>query len=234
MYKIGICDDGKNVCSFLEKMILHYSEKKNIKLQTKTWHTGEELCDYLSEKHPLDILFLDIELFEMTGIQVGDFIRNSLEDRAMQIIYISGKSSYAQELFKTQPMDFLVKPISQKDIDAALDLAIKILGNNTDKFIFQNGREFYYIPFGNILYFSSEGRKIKVFTKSGEQEFYGKLSDILRKLPSSFLIIHKSYAVNQEYITRYTSERVELIDGTMLAISKAHRKQVREQILSRI
>ena len=61
-----------------------------------------------------DILFLDIELFRMTGIEAGDFIRNRLEDRSMQIIYISGKSSYARELFKTQPMDFLVKPITKQ------------------------------------------------------------------------------------------------------------------------
>lgn len=127
MYKIGICDDGKNICSSLEKMILHYAEKKEILVEIKIWYTGEGICDYLKEKQQIDILFLDIELYEMTGIQAADFIRNHLEDRVMQIIYISGKSSYAKELFKTQPMDFLVKPITQQDIDGTLNLAIKIL-----------------------------------------------------------------------------------------------------------
>jgi len=93
----------------------------------------------------------------------------------MQIIYISGKSSYAQELFKTQPMDFLVKPITQEDIEETLDLAIKILRKNIGKFEFQIGFDFYYISFGDILYFSSEGRKIKIFTIHGEKEFYGIL-----------------------------------------------------------
>ena len=117
MYNIGICDDGKNICSSLEEMILQYAEKINIPVEIKIWYTGEGLCDYLKERQQIDILFLDIELFEMTGIQAGDFIRNRLEDRGMQIIYISGKSSYARELFKTQPMDFLVKPITQQNIN---------------------------------------------------------------------------------------------------------------------
>lgn len=231
MYKIGICDDGKNICSSLEKMILHYAEKKEILVEIKIWYTGEGICDYLKEKQQIDILFLDIELYEMTGIQAADFIRNHLEDRVMQIIYISGKSSYAKELFKTQPMDFLVKPIMQQDIDETLNLAVKILKKKMEKFEFQIGHDFYYIPFGNILYFSSEGRKIKISTTHGEKEFYGKLRDVFQRISDRFLSIHNSYIVNSEYVIHYSYDHVELTDGTVLPISKVNRKQVRERLL---
>lgn len=231
MYNIGICDDGKNICSSLEKMILQYMEDKSIPVEIKVWYSGEKLCDYLRERQQVDILFLDIELFKMTGIETGNFIRNSLEDRNMQIIYISGKSSYAQELFKTQPMDFLVKPITQEDINETLNLAIKILKKNMGKFEFQIGYDFYYISFGNILYFSSEGRKIKIFTIHGEKQFYGKLKDVSKKLPDGFLNIHHSYVINQTYVMHYAYDAVELTNGTILPISKANRKQVREKIL---
>ena len=50
-------------------------------------------------------------------------------------------------------------------------------------------------------------------------------------LPSEFISIHKSYVVNREYIVRYTYETVEMADGTVLNISKANRKHVRERIL---
>lgn len=234
MYKIGICDDGKNICSSLENMILEYAKKRNVKLDINVWYSGEQLCTCLLEKQPLDILFLDIELLEMSGIQAGDFIRNSLENRKMQIIYISGKSSYAQELFKTQPMDFLVKPISQEDIDRVLDLAAKYLETSPKKFEFRSRHELYSIPFDEILYFASEGRKIKIFTLHGTQEFYGKLRDISCQLPGSFLSIHHSYAINQKHVFHYTYDTVELIDGTILTISKAYRKQMREKMLDNI
>lgn len=104
MYTIGICDDGTNICSLLEDMVLFYAQKNKLRMNTQVWYTGEDLCRYLEQGGHLDVLFLDIELFELSGIEVAEFIRNQLEDRGMQIIYISGEASYAQKLFKTQPI----------------------------------------------------------------------------------------------------------------------------------
>lgn len=231
MYNIGICDDGYDTCSSVENMILRYAEKNGMKEEVLVWYTGEELCKYLKQGSHLDILFLDIELVELNGIQAGDFIRNQLEDREMQIIYISGKSSYAQQLFKTQPMDFLVKPVTQMQIDGALETAVKILKKSTGKFQYQTGKEYFYVPYGKIMYFASRGRKIIIHTEHEEKEFYGRMTELAENLPDEFLLIHQSFMVNKMHVVRYTYETVELTDGTELVISKAHRKQVREHIL---
>lgn len=231
MYNIGICDDGENICTFIEETILRYAKENRIEVETEVWYTGKGLCNYLTQGNHLDILFLDIELWEMTGIDVGNFIRNNLEDRGMQIIYISGKSSYAQQLFKTQPLDFLVKPIEQAQIIDVLELAVKLLGTKAEKFEFQVGKAYYYIPYEKIMYFCSSGRKIRICMPDGEEEFYGRLRDVMSRLPGEFVVIHKSYVVNKQYIVRYTYDMVELTNGTILTISKANRKQVREYIL---
>lgn len=231
MYNIGICDDGKNICAVLEEMVQLYAQKNKIKMDTRVWYTGEELCQYLEQGGHLDILFLDIELFEVTGIEVGDFIRNKMEDRGMQIVYISGKSSYAQKLFKTQPLDFLVKPITRQQIEDALGLGVKLLEKNAQKFEFQNGKDHYYISYGEIIYFESEGRKIKIVAVGAEKEFYGGIRDLEKKLPKEFFTIHQSYVINKTHVVRYTYEMVEMDNGTMLSISKAYRKQVRERLL---
>lgn len=231
MYNIGICDDGKNTCAGLEEMVLSYAQQKKIDMDTRVWYTGEELCQYLEQGGHLDILFLDIELFEVTGIEVGDFIRNKMEDRGMQIVYISGKSSYAQKLFKTQPMDFLVKPITRQQIEDALELGVKLLEKNAQKFEFQNGKDYYYVAYGEIIFFESVGRKIKVVTLGTEKEFYGGIRDLEKKLPREFFTIHQSYVINRTHVLRYTYEMVEMDNGTMLSISKAYRKQVRKRLL---
>lgn len=231
MYNIGICDDGISFCSKFESMILDYCGRKQIKAETKVWYSGESLCDYLKREMHLDILFLDIELLETTGIEVGNFIRETLGNRGMQIIYISGKASYAQQLFKTQPVDFLVKPITQSQLDETLDLVFRILINSKEKFEFQKGKDYYYISFKDIIYFSSEGRKIKMVTPKGVLEFYGKLKEIAKKVPQDFISIHQSFIVNKKYISKYTYETMELSEGTILSISKVNRKKVREDIL---
>ncbi len=231
MYNIGICDDGKHICASIENMILHYAEDRKIQVDTKVWYTGEKLKDYLAQGNHLDILFLDIELFKMTGIEIGNYIRNHLDNAGMQIVYISGKAYYMQYLFKTQPVDFLLKPISQSQIDATLDMAIHIVKKKNERFEFQQGKDYYYIPMGEIIYFCSEKRKIKVVTLQGVYEFYGKLKEIIKRLPENFIVIHQSYIINEEYIFRYTYEMVELTNETKLAISQIRRRQVRERIL---
>lgn len=231
MYTIGICDDGENVCIAIEKMLLQYAKERNIRVDTNVWYSGEGLRDYLEAGNHLDILFLDIELFKMTGIEVGNYIRKQLDDMGMQIVYISGKASYAQQLFKTQPLDFLVKPILQAQINETMEMAVRIIKKKEERFEFQQGKEYYYVPMGDIVYFGSEGRKIKVVTMKSTFEFYGRLKEIAKRLSEEFIVIHQSYIVNREYVFRYTYEMVELVDGTILTISLANRKLVRDRIL---
>lgn len=231
MYNIGICDDGENVCTSIENMLLQYAKEKNIQVDTNVWYSGESLRDYLAAGGYLDMLFLDIELFKMTGIEVGSYIRNRLDNMRLQIVYISGKASYAQQLFKTQPLDFLVKPILQEQIDEVMDMALKIIKKRKERFEFQQGKEYYYVPMGDIVYMVSERRKIKVITTKAVFEFYGKLKEAAKRLSEDFIMIHQSYIVNKEYVFRYTYEMVELMDGTILTISPANRKLVRDKLL---
>lgn len=231
MYSIGICDDGENACALLDKMILQYAEEKDISIDINVWYSGEGLKYYLDCGNHLDILFLDIELFGMTGIEVGKYIRSELENAGMQIVYISGKESYAQQLFKTQPLEFLVKPIFQKQINDTLNMAFRIIEKKKIRFEFQQGKNHYYIPMGNIMYFRSDARKINIVTPKETVEFYGKLKEVIKNLSDDFIVIHQSYVVNKEYIYRYTYEMIELLDGTLLTISPVNRKAVRNRIL---
>lgn len=231
MYQIGICDDGENICTSMENMLLQYAGEMKIQIDTKIWYTGEGLRDYLAQGNHLDILFLDIELFKMSGIEVGNYIRNCLDNTGMQIVYISGKASYAQQLFKTQPLDFLIKPISQKQINEVMETAVRMISRKKERLAFQQGKEYYYVPMGDIIYLESKGRKVKAVTPKTVFEFYGRLKEVKKQLSEDFIVIHQSYVVNKEYIFRYTYEMVELINGTILTISPANRKQVRERIL---
>ncbi|MBQ4530901.1 MAG: response regulator transcription factor [Lachnospiraceae bacterium] len=233
MWNIGICDDGVNTCSDIETMILDFSERSREKVCVEIWYTGEALCEYLTKGNNLDILFLDIELWKMSGIQVGNFIRNQLEDRGMQIIYISGKQSYAPQLFKTQPMDFLVKPITQIQIDEIFQLAEKMPARGRQKFEFQVGKEYYYVPLSDIFYFNSDGKKITLKTRREKWVFYGKLKEILEKLPENFMLIHQSFIINRAHVFLYAYEMVEMEDGTKINISKANRKKIRQKILEK-
>ena len=159
MYKVGICDDGANICASLEDTLLRYAMERKVQMEVLVWYTGECLKDYLEQGNHLDILFLDIELLQMTGIEVGSYIRNVLDNVRLQIIYISGKTSYALRLFRTQPVDFLIKPISREQVVCAMDLAVKMIEKRGERFEFRQGRDYYYIAVGDIVYLESRGEK---------------------------------------------------------------------------
>ena len=213
MYKVGICDDGISICSRIEEFIIKYAEEHKLKIDIYIWYTGEGIIENLRNDMQLDILFLDIELLKISGIEVGNYIRNNLENRDMQIIYISGKDFYAKELFKTQPMDFIIKPITIGKIYASMDLAIKIVNKR------------------NARYIMSQGRKVEVVIGDCTYKFYGKLSDEYKKLTEDFIIIHKSYIINKKYIKKYTYEVIQMTDNSIFTISKIHRKKVRNKLL---
>lgn len=229
--KIAICDDEKTVCTDLEMKLLKIGEELSLTLDIEPWYTGERLCDFLDKGNRFDIIFLDIELICLDGIDVGHHIRNELEDIRTQIIYISSKTNYALRLFDSQPFDFLVKPIEEKKLFYIIKKISKLIDDNGNRiFEYCCGRELCRIDYDDIIYFKSEGHKIVIILMHGKDEFYGKLNDIAVIAPSQFLQIHKSYLVNKLYVRKYTFGQMELVTGDLLNISKAFQKEVRNKI----
>ena len=125
MYRVGICDDDKILCSLLEKQIQALSADIAVGFETEVWYSGESLERDLKKGLGLDILFLDIELLQKNGIETGAFIRDEMGDTDTHIVYISSKQGYAMELFKIQPLEFLIKPISAARLKEVLIRSMK-------------------------------------------------------------------------------------------------------------
>ncbi len=125
MYRVGICDDDKVLCSLLEEQIQGLSADISVKFEIEVWYSGESLERDLKKGVGLDLLFLDIELLQKNGIEIGAFIRDEMEDTDTHIVYISSKQGYAMELFKMQPLEFLVKPISVARLKEVLERSMK-------------------------------------------------------------------------------------------------------------
>ena len=98
-YRIGICDDEISTCSELETCIQQCFRNKSDSVEIFVWNSAESFINDVPEKTDLDILFLDIELPEKNGVDVGYYIRESMMNVGMHIIYISSKTSYALDLF---------------------------------------------------------------------------------------------------------------------------------------
>ncbi len=232
MLKIAICDDDKALCMQLKDMLNEIIE--NTDAEIYVFNTGEELCDLLINGSRFDIIFLDIELCEINGVEVGKKIRNELNDELTQIIYISAKDSYAMELFDIRPLNFLVKPLKREKIESVLKTAKKIMLSSNQYYEYKIGNVNFNILISDILYFESSGRKVKIILNDDIKEYYGKLSEVEEKIKDNdFFFIHKSYFINYNHVIEYAYEYVKMSNNEVLGISQNNRKAVREKLLQK-
>ena len=235
MYNIAICDDEKSICAQLEEFINKFLSEHYIKGNIDVFFSGESLCDYLKREKKIDLIFLDIELPKMNGMEVGKYLREVLKNELTDIIYISSKTSYALELFKSRPLDFIIKPLKYSVLENILNIVLKRNSVRQQSFSWQFDKISYKIALQEILYFKSDNKKVHMLLTSGEEHvFMGKLDSIEKSLPeSSFLKIHNSYLINYDYVSQYSSEWVRMVNGDILNISKSHRTDVKSKLMHR-
>ena len=134
------------------------------------------------------------------------------------------------ELFKMQPLEFLVKPISPARLKEVLERSMKRKKYAKSCFEYQRGSQVFRVSVKEILYFMSMDKKILMIKKDGQEQFYGKLKNVMEQLPAGFLMIHQSYIIHQEYVSEYSYESIKMINGDVLSVSKPYRKEVRAKI----
>lgn len=231
MFRIAVCDDNDAVCSAIENIIDGFFRTENTHYEIDSFQSGEELLKELNNHEKYDLIYLDIELAQINGVAVGRYIRENLLDDYTQIAFISAKSSYALELFQVRPIHFLVKPFTPRQVIGILEKAMELQGHQIKIFSYRTGKIENRIPYKDIMYFSSEGKKIIIHMRNGKDAFYGKLSEL--NLPDTeFMQIHKSFIVNKQFVTRFKFDSVLLSDDEELPISRAYRKTVREKLMS--
>lgn len=232
MLNIAICDDAIEITNQVEDFLLDISKNHSVEVEIDIYYSGEELLKALSNESSYDIIFLDIELDLIDGIKVGKKIREEFENEYTKIAYISAKESYAMELFQVRPIDFLVKPLVIEKVETVFSTALKLIEKTNKYFAFKTGQYSNKIQIKDILYFESINRKINIVTTKKTYTFYGILDEIEAQVADfGFLRIHKSYLVNYGHIVTFQYHQVVMSDETILPISQANRKKIRNKIL---
>lgn len=227
--RIALCDDEPKICALLEEILTDILEDKDIHFEIEPFYSGESFCAEL-RRQIYDLVFLDIELGNRNGIDVGRYIRDELKNEVIQIVYISAKMGYAMELFEFRPINFLVKPLEYSRVKRVIDKFITITAQNTGYFEYKKKMDYYKVPISNILYFESKNRKVRIKTFDEEDEFYGSMENVYEKVKSDqFLYIHKSIIVNYRQIKKISYEEVVMSDGVILPISQNRRAAIRQQ-----
>ncbi len=227
---IAICDDQLDICGQLELLVEKILKNKKVKYNIDVYSSGIELCKEMSETE-YQLVFLDVEMPEKNGVEIGRYIREKLKNEKIQIAYISSKEESAMSLFELRPINFLIKPLRMEQIEKVIDKYMVVSEIHNYFFEWQKGKENYKIPIDKINYFEISGRKIHMLAENMQDEFYGSIEEINDRLnKEKFLFIHKSTIVNYDYVKKISYDQVEMVDGRVFSISQSRRKSIKKQL----
>lgn len=160
---------------------------------------------------PPDLLFLDIEMPHISGIELLSSIHNP-----PKVIIISAYEQYALKGYELDVVDYLLKPVSferfLKAVNKVHDLLEKETKNTGEKYVFvKSDKQLKKILLKEILFIESMENYIIIYTTSSKEIVYTTLKHMLDSLPGeNFLQVHRSYIANIEHI--------KSIEGNLLNI----------------
>lgn len=229
MYKIAICDDDRIFCATIEKLIVEYEKKVTEKFDVAVFYSGESLYEYMVSLEVFDLIFLDIELVTVSGVEIGKLIRKNLMDEQVNIVYVSSHERYAMELFKIRPLDFLIKPVFDDDLTDVIEKGLILSERYGRMFTYKIGHEYYKKSLREIYYFRCVNREIFMVSGTECVKYYQSLEKVYELVKDyGFFYIHKSYIVNYAKIQEFSFNKVLLTNGETLSVSQGKRKEVKQ------
>lgn len=229
MIEIALCDDDRYLLGKLEGLLYELGERHKLHIDVDCFEDGTTLLERVKKGKRFDIIYMDIQIGEMDGLETAYRIREF--DWDVLLAYVTSYESYMKEAFKSAPIAFIIKPIKVREFEDTFLYMLKKLTKHNVYYCFRYWKTEYRIPLCDILYFESNLREVRIIWKNGVLKEYNKLDVIERKLEEGkehFLRIHKSFLVNYHHITGIGYDRVIMNTGKELPLSRKYQKQVDE------
>ena len=235
MIRFAVCDDDLAMTAHIKHMIVELMPSFKQEFEVLLLSSGEEFCDYLNETNEaFDIVFMDIEMKAVTGVEAGRKLRENIANDFTLLIFVSSHRSYYHEIIDLNVFCFIPKPIVVNEFQIRLDKAVKHimcrqkLPPSVD-FAIEKNKKVIHVPENSIMYLTSEARRITLHTEAQNYTYYGRLDEEETKLSKNmFRRVHKSHIINFSYVTTITTKHILMSDGRNFSISERYREEIKQ------
>ncbi|MDC7998833.1 LytR/AlgR family response regulator transcription factor [Gilvibacter sediminis] len=233
-YKVLIVDDEPEARELLEHYLEHLPDCELV----GCCKNGVEALQMVN-KHPVDLLFLDIQMPGISGVELAKSI-----PAGVKVIFTTAHREYAVEGFELMAVDYLLKPIS---LDRFLKAAYRFIGNQPQEarpkesiskdpkreFIFVRAdRKMIKVALDQVKYVESIQDYLKIHTSEQALVTRETMAQLQQQLPEQdFLRCHRSFLVNLRHIDSYTHEQIT-IGRKSIPISRSYKEQTLEKLQS--
>ena len=231
---IAVCDDEDESLHMIQKELYHAADKLNIEIETYSYNKGKKVLDFIyNEKEDFDILFLDIDMPDISGLEVAKKLRQKNSD--IILIFISAHEQYVFESIEYNPFRYIRKNRIEKELIPTLKAAYQRLEEMQDSYIIVKTEEAEVrVKHSDIMYFETTSRKIGIHLKNGEVLLVRKtIKELYKELNHEYFIkIHSGCVANAKYIGKYSNHDITLDNGEQLIVSRTRIKGVKMTLMN--
>lgn len=227
--KCIIVDDEPLALEIIES----YIERMDCLELVGQFRNAVKAFDFIQEGHQVDLIFLDIQMPKLTGIE---FLRTL--SNPPKVIFTTAYRDYAFEGFELEVLDYMLKPISferfMKGVGKYRASCISSLGKVTDvedAFIFfKSDKKNIKVRLQDILFIESVKDYVKIKTQDKEVVTHQKISELEAKLPETeFMRVHRSFIINIPKIESYSMTEIEIADNS-IPVGRIYKVEVMERL----
>lgn len=231
--KIAICDDEETIQ--LKQKIEHcMNTLTNMKYEIHTFVTGVSLLKHMiADQEKVHILFLDIKMEQMDGLDTARKIRTV--DKECIIIFLTYCEEYVFQSFKVNPFRYIRKAQLDMELPYAIEDAVKRIDENDKEELFYKYKiynEEHQVLLKHIVYFESKIRKVLIYVQDENMPriFYGKIKDVQSEMRTDiFIRCHQSFIVNICFIKEIKNNEIILKNrNKSIPVSEKYRDDLRK------
>lgn len=210
-------------------MLREILDRRSILYTLNCFTCVEDLTKAMNNPNPFDLIFLDIILGDVNGVDFARQLRKNGQD--VDIIFITVSSNYAVDSYEVAPIHYLIKPVVREKLEQAVNRALnraipKRIAIRTPKGILAAN-------LNELVFIEVHDHTISIHKADGTQDTYcGALSGLENQLPPlQFIRSHKSYLVNMACITDIMRYEVTLCGNVKLPIGKKRYNDVQNSFI---
>ena len=203
-------------------MVLNFFRKKNREISLRMFSGGEELLSYNGQ---IDLLFLDIQMKDMDGMETARKLRAD-KFRGF-LVFITVLKEMVFQSFEVQAYDYLVKPVDDKQFEKTMERLYASMQNaSEDSLLVQKGYEGRIIREDEIVFCEIIDRKIYLNLASGEVvDYYERIENLETKLNNRFYRCHRSYLINLKHLKGYKNGTACMDNGKEIPVSRLRSRE---------
>lgn len=238
IFKVAICDDDKEDIQILERFLQKIGAQLDIDFEISSFNDSRELLTCYSRPGAFDILFLDVEMPEPSGMELARKIR-SLPDRDTRIVFVSSYPQYMRDSFNVQAFQYLTKPYSYEEFKKIiLQITKDYDESRTTRLLVKTDYSEELVNIYNIISIECSNAKKKIIHVQLEDytvEAVGTIGELEKELEEyGFVSPCRGFLINIRHLHYFKNNEIVMSNGSIIPLSRRREKTIRNMFNKKI